>query len=505
MKLLFGSNVKCDALLIGGYKKSNRSVAIFFATCTLASTVALGMSEPKDTPASTPRCPVSFASPSQHTSPQVLRQELARLADLAEICDLRADFHAHMGALLLTAGSTQAALVSLEKALLLDPNLAGAQIDYAQALSRMGQRQTAQDLVNQVARRPDIEPKLKQWLLDNSLAKSSDQPNIEPKWIDRRTRNEPTIGVGEWSWAGRVQTVLGRETNPSAISHTTELPLYLDSGIVQVTLADSERPQASSALKLFAFVNAVRPVSDGYIRWTAAVQGRHAPSLATARSQGVESRISYGQATLGGLLSGTLGWAAFEQVEGNRFRDHSLRIEFQPEWRAFGCSGSAYVGRGIQRHTPTTSNNGHDDQAGFEIGCGGYRANPTIKVSETTINLSAGRYTPQNADRPGGIRNRNQIQVQQEIPLNWWGGQAPGILGLSGRWSSVRDQKIVSSLYGPDPTHTRRADIGVSYWHPIQDGWSIGIEVEHSIQRSSNLLLDIKNKSTYAGIRWTFQ
>ena len=55
---------------------------------------------------------------------------LERLAQLAEACDASAFFHAHWGAVFLAQGQSEAAAVALEKALLLNPDLPGAQLDY---------------------------------------------------------------------------------------------------------------------------------------------------------------------------------------------------------------------------------------------------------------------------------------------------------------------------------------------------------------------------------------
>ena len=89
------------------------------------------------------------------------KASLAELNSFVLACDEVALFHARRGTLLLTMSQIEEAAVALEKALLIDPNLPGAQLDFAQALAQIGQRGSARALLAQVLERPDIEPALK--------------------------------------------------------------------------------------------------------------------------------------------------------------------------------------------------------------------------------------------------------------------------------------------------------------------------------------------------------
>ena len=61
----------------------------------------------------------------------------------ADPCDEQATCQAQRGAQLLAQGRVEEAAIALEKALLLDPNLPGAQLDYAQALAQIGLKGSA--------------------------------------------------------------------------------------------------------------------------------------------------------------------------------------------------------------------------------------------------------------------------------------------------------------------------------------------------------------------------
>ena len=104
---------------------------------------------------------------------------------------------------------------------------------------------------------------------------------------------------------------------------------------------------------------------------------------------------------------------------------------------------------------------------------------------------------------PGGVKNRVAIDARHETPMGQPFGTGQGTLTTWARYSHSRDAQVYSTLLGADPTQTRRQDIGVGYWWPLQAGWSVGMDVESTLQKSTNALLDIKNFSVYGGLRWT--
>ncbi len=502
MKQMFGLRVE-HHVLSRGLTTAQKTSALLIAW-SASWNAAYGTPEQQPQAITELSCPPAVATDtSQVVNAPALQLELTRLAQLAEVCDMRADYHAHVGTLLLTADLPKEAAVSLEKALLLNPDLAGVQIDYAQTLSKLGQRQTAQALLGQVTQRPDIDPKLKQWLLDNIKSNSSDAAKTDRK-PNQWGQNGSHLLEGRWLWDGSIQALIGRESNLAGLTYTTVLPLYLDSGIVEVSLADSERPQAGTALKTVALVNALRPLAAGQIRWNLALQKRHTPNQDALKSHSLETRLSYAHASNIGIVTGTLGWSAFEQTQ-QQYRDYSYRLEYQPPGQMLGCAAAMYTGRVIQRYADDNQGSGSDRSIGLRFGCGQQTKDEVKRYAQTVIDFNTGRYSPQVEDYPGGIKRRNQLQIQHLMPLSSLGVNTPATLTMFARWRQTHDQRIVSSLFGPEPTRTRRAEIGLGYWHPWSPAWSWGIEIDHSWQRSSNKLLDIKNRSIYTGVRRVFQ
>lgn len=425
-----------------------------------------------------------------------MRGELLALARLAEACDLRADFHAHRGALLLSAGWPQEAAIALEKALLLNPELAGAQLDYAQALVQLGQRQQARDLVSQVAQRPDIEPGLKQWL----------QEGLSPgAALPRSSASEgPLAHDSAWSWAGLVQSGLGHESNLASATHTASLTLFLATGPVEVPLADTERPRSGMATKVLAATQGVRALGDGQLRVNAAVQGRRAAGGLVADNQLAEGGLGYAWPLGPGILLGSLGLHSFVQTGVYNYKDQAYSLKYEPLPTWAGCKWSGAVSRTEQHYLNSPSLDGHYDHVRLETACRPGASASLVAPAETIAGVTMGRDNPLRPDRPGGIKNRLEVYARHEAPLTVPGLRRQATLTAWGRYSHSQDEKVFSTLLGDTPAHTHRQDLGLGVWWPIRSGWSAGLDVESTSQKSSNTLLNIRNLSFYGGLRWVW-
>lgn len=434
-------------------------------------------------------CPEALFGAELPRDKDTIRSQLLKLAPLAEACDLRADFHAHRGALLLAAGWPQDAATALEKALLLNPELAGAQLDFAQALAQQGQRTPARELVRQVAERPDIQPDLKQWLRDGLTPPA--QAAATGAAVD-----------SAWNWSGLVQTGLGHETNLASATHTTSLTLYLTSGPVEVPLADSERPKAGMAVKVMTAMQGVRPLGDGELRLNLALQGRRAQGQVVNDTQLAEGAAAYALPLGPGVVQGSVGAHAFSQLGNYRYRDQTYGLKYEPYWRLADCKSALALGRTEQRYLSSPILDGNYQHLRLEATCRPSPLAAGTPVEETTWGMTTGQDNPLDATRPGGTKHRVEAYVRHERTLPLPLTDKTGTLTAWYRYSQSRDTEIFSGLLGSDPTQTRRHDGGMGYWLPLKAGWSVGLDVESTLQKSTNTLLNIRNLSIYGGLRW---
>lgn len=416
------------------------------------------------------QCPAAFATPVPSLAQPAY---LDKLAEQAEACDARADYFAHRGSLLLMAGRLSEAATNLEKALLLNPDLPGAQLDFAQALAQLGQKEAALQLVDQVGGRADIEPGLRQWL--SSF-------NAQPK--------------GEaWSWSAMLQSSLGHETNLDSATHTDTLTLYLSNGPVIVNLTDAERPRAGTGIKNWLAVQGWRSLGQGEVRVSAALQARNTPSTPLGNNYQTDGSLAYAQPTGPGVASIKLASLRYHKEDAYDYNENGVVFKYEPAWRLNQCPWALVWAKADQHHQSAPIMSGTYQQARLEGSC----KNSTGGVSYAHI--STGNDRAQDPTRPGGHKTRFEYGLRHDQPLVF--KERPAQLSIWMRQHNSQDSDILSPLLGPKVVYTRRLDLGLGYWWRLNKQWSAGLDLEQTRQHSNNELSQLKNTVIYTGIRWS--
>lgn len=460
-----------------------------------AGAVPLGISPAELNQTTT--CPSTLFATRDTPSGRELAVELVKLAAVAESCDMRADFQAHRGALLLLAGQIQEAATALEKALLLNPELPGAQIDYAQALAQKGQASEARELLRQVSVRPDIQPDLLQWLdkgLNTHRALTDKEGLVAP--LDLPFKDS-------WRWSGLGQTSFGKESNLYSATHTTSLTLHLTSGLVDVPLSDSERPTAGKVVKFLGAVQGLRTLGEGELRLNLALQTRQTQIESGNNSLLTEGALAFAWPVGPGLLLGGISAHNFSQSSSNTYQDQAYKLQYEPFWRLGDCKSAFSLGRTAQRYAKSPEMDGHYEHIRLEGGCQVGPDQPSESPQGTLWSVATGQDQALHENRPGGNKQRIEAMVRHERMAHLPGLSQRGALGVWYRHNRSRDSQIFSSLLGAQPTQTQRHDVGIGYWYPLTSGWSVGLDVESTSQKSTNTLLNIRNFSVYGGLRWS--
>lgn len=412
--------------------------------------------------------------------------QLPQLAPFQEACEENALFQAHKGVLLLANGQIELAAIALEKALLLRPDLPGAQLDYAQALAQIGLKGSARALLQEVLRRPDIQPDLKARLT---------QPDAT---------NSKVAALAEasgWTWQTLVQTTAGKESNLNSATYSDYLTLWLSNGPVNLALSDTAKPIAGTGLKTQIAVQGLTPMGLGELSVNAMLAGKNSPHHPEGNNRSVEGSLKYGVPIQWGVknaanwasgqLQASLGGTQFWVGSLSAYTDQSAQLKYV--WNTFEapCKLAPGLGDMMQAFPQSTSLNGHYRFARLELTCayGG--------AQETQLSLGAGTDKASDPLRPGGDKKRQDIILRHERLIG------AGQLTLLARYTENKDQLRYSELLGDLQTVTRRQDLGVSYWLPMSKQWSIGVNVETTSQKSNNSLFNLKNSGIYAGIRWS--
>ncbi len=457
----------------------------------------------------------AFASAFALFAALVLTPSIALSQTTPDPCDEQATCQAQKGAQLLAQGRVEEAAVALEKALLLDPNLPGAQLDYAQALALIGLKGSARAMLADVLQRPDIQPNLK-----SKLTGAQNEPSYA---------SQPSL-QSEWQWSKLAQAALGHETNLNSATFTDSLTLMLSNGPVTIGLSDSAKPMAGPATKtLFAVQGSTRAgaglLALGELSVSASLSNKTAlqtdslSGLKPERNQTFEAVAKYSLPMIAGAASGqwqfSAGGTQFWLGGLSAYSDSGINLKFnwdrtfEPGMRGMlilegqSCKLAPSVGQTRQTFPLSSSLDGVYSFARMELLCKAQNA----QAQETQVVLGKGMDKAQNPSRPGGDKQRLDLLLRHEhfTPLPWspFKQVQTGQLSTWVRYAKSADAQIYSDLLGDLKTTTHRAEWGVGFWVPLDKSWSAGLNLEATSQRSNNTLFNLKNSSVYAGIRWS--
>lgn len=478
---------------------------------------------------SAPALPLAFAL----ASTLALASSSAWSQTVADPCDEQAICQAQRGAQLLAQGRVEEAAVALEKALLLDPNLPGAQLDYAQALAQIGLKGSARAMLADVLKRPDIQPTLKSKLGSAQTQEQSSQANAA------QGNTAQSISGGAlaaslptaWQWSTLGQAALGHETNLNSATFTDSLTLMLSNGPVTIGLSDSAKPIAGPSAKTLLAVQGSTRAGSGLLALgelsvsaslssKSALQADSLTGIKPERNQTAEAVAKYSLPMIAGAASGqwqfSAGGTQFWLSSTSAYSDTGLNVKFnwdqsfQPGLKGLlnldgqSCKLAPSLGQTRQTFPLSSSLDGHYTFARMEVLC-------KAANYESQAVLGKGQDKALSASRPGGDKQRLDLLLRHErwtslpwSPINQvQAGQISGQLSLWVRYAKSQDAQIYSDLLGDLKTTTHRADWGVGFWVPLDKSWSAGINLEATSQRSNNTLFNLKNSGVYVGIRWS--
>ena len=413
-------------------------------------------------------CPASFPTraPMERTA---LATEADRLSGLGEACSWRADYFAYQGVVLLTLRQTQQAANALEKALMLDPDLAGAQLDYAQALAELGEVATARSLAQDVARRPDIPLALQAWLAE-------------------RLRE---LGQAVWRLEWTAQLSAGSESNLNSAPSIQTLTLTLPGGDVPVALAASERGRSGSAQRMDIAGFASRPVGDGLFLLNAEISARNSPGNDDTNQRTHGANAAY----LHPFPAGQIG-----------FRVNGARLSMGGQ-AAYASSGWSLLYLLPEHIAPAGCRTGlsHDqerrDFPASPILAGNYAGNQAwlnCRKGEWQFNfgLQSGVDRAKDPERLGGDQRRYDLVLGAGHPL------AAGVISVAAQRGRLLDREIYSALLGGQPRAVERRSGRVSYEYPLTKHLSVIGSYEKTLQNSNIGLFNIENNGLYFGIKF---
>jgi hypothetical protein len=436
----------------------------------------------------------------------LLTPSIALSQTTAGPCDEQAICQAQKGALLLAQGLVEEAAVALEKALLLDPNLPGAQLDYAQALALIGLKGSARAMLADVLQRPDIQLNLKSKLVGaQNASNESTQPSLH----------------SQWHWSNFVQASVGHESNLNSATFSDSLTLMLPNGPVTIGLADSAKPIAGPATKALLAMQGSTRLGPGIFGMgellvsavlsnKKALQTDSLTGIKPDRNQTAEAAAKFSLPMIAGVVSGqwqfTAGGTQYWLGSASAYTDTSFSVKFNWDqgfepviwgWSNLGrqsCKLAPSLGQTRQRFPLSTALDGVYSFARMEMLC-------KALDKESQLVLGSGSDKAQYETRPGGDKKRLDVLLRHEhlVPMPWspWRQVKAGQVGAWFRYAKSADAQNYSELLGDLKTTSQRTDLGLSFSALINNSWTAGLKLERTSQRSNNPLFNLKNLSAY--------
>lgn len=416
------------------------------------------------------------------------------LAPLAPECGVHAGYLAYRGAVLNGLGRHAQAALLLEQALLLDPQRAGAQIDYAEALAALGDNASAAALLRDVAARPDVPAPLRPQLERRLSAVDALQRMDALAAMSARTGARAWTTDG-WQGTGTLALKLGRDSNLNSAPTREALTLTLPGGDAVLLLADRFRPRAAAAARLEAGGQWIRPLQGGAaLQFYGDARLRDSPAASDTRYRQVQAGGAWSQSITGGYA--TVGASASQLRFGGAELYRALRLSASRDWRVSLPAGDCRPSLGAEgesRRYPTAA-----ELEGRFLGLSaGLACN--VGVDRLVLAARGGQDAAHaQAGRPGGDQRQIDLRLVWSRPI---GG---GRLGADLLWYRQQDAGGYSPLLQNGARRRlNRASLNLEYSYPIAPGWALLASLEGLAQRSNLELFDLSGRAFYIGLRWT--
>lgn len=393
--------------------------------------------------------------------------------------------------MLLALARPAAAIEALERALLINPELPGVQLDFAQALLAVGDTVSARALLQQLAARSDLPPHL-QPMLQRELA-ATDPSAWRSRWL--------------------VSSAAGVDSNLNQAPAASELTLTFPQGPITLPLDPASRPQSGAAWMNTVQWQGVKP--QGSQMWVvqAELRSRHTAQAGTRYAQ-ADLAVSWLQAPEAAsqwILRGGLtrvdfgGQHLLEGQRGSVLRQWQMPAPL-PAALVSVCR-PAFGAEVEQRRYPVTPElNGRYAGLVLALSCQGPK---TVGIDIFTdqlvsLQLRSGEEQPSSTTRPGGRYTKTELRA------SWEGRRGPYKLNTEYGYIRQADATGYSILLSDNLArttlrHSLRLELARSLPRNLLGGaeWFVNGELT---RQSSNLApFASRQSAVYSGLRWELQ
>ena len=408
----------------------------------------------------------------------------AHFDSLAPHCLRSAAYYRMHGQWLLKQGNPGAAIEALERALLLEPEHLGTQLDYAQALMVVGDNASAEGILSALQALPQVPPHLATLLAQQLQAlQQASAPSPAPKGMVNRFIFSQSFGA---------------DSNLNNATTASSVTLTYPGADLDLPLADANRPQSG-------------PMTTSTLQWTGLLP--HGRQVWLLQAQGRARHTAnpanrYQQAELEAT------WlqdpAAPRQWIGRMEHMHfqwggkklysSQRLGLQHQWVHSVTPLNCRVAVGMELENRAFPGSRSMDG----LYRGGVFALACHRQDSITLQLRTGQDQPRHADRVGATQRTSEARAQ-------WRFEA-----LGNQWQAEYSFQHQQDTAGYSPLLSRNATRHVTrqmlrletsrqlQWPAFGDPqWFGSLELTH--QASNLQVFASDRKALQTGLRWEWQ
>lgn len=414
------------------------------------------------------------------------RASIAQMQQVRPHCLGDAGFLARLGALLLEDGDTEQALIWLERALLLDPELLGARADYALALAAQGQPDALGELAAALRGRSDVPAALRARLYPA-------QPRSIFAWPVIRLGH--ALRAATWRAQGEVSLLAGYDGNLNRSPRLSELALTLPEGVVVLPVQSQPRSGAA-ALGSTAVQLAYAPQASTILRTGLVAAGRAAP-----RHQSTDWRQWQWISGLSHAYNGARAHFDFSLagVAGPLGEPYAVRrLALSVETFALDCRLQLGLEQERRSQSPAAALDARTDAWQLSAKC----QPAPWKGWNWTLDLRGDRDRPDLHDRPGGTQRSLGTGLRLAGPV--WGQTW---LEITARATASRDSLGYSPLLNNNARRRMNArqlavEAAVPLWREYEQRLDAIVKWQIAHQDSNLPLFRYQAASLYGGLRW---
>lgn len=421
---------------------------------------------------------------------------LLRLMEVAaEACNGDAMFLAALGGAWLEVGDAKQALLRLERALLLNPDLLSAQADHALALAALGEPVAREELVRAWQGRTDVPPVLWKRLNDPAPRLARGATQAAPGQADA-----PAAG---WVQLREIQLLAGYENNLAQSPRLSELTITPPDGTITLPLARPLEPRAGGAALLdMTWQGAISPSVTRTFLVGIQASARHAPGDSDTDWHSVRLGLGAYQTTgeWRWQIQGRAQYAGGALTEDSRL----WRLGLGAEGPAGNCSQRWYVETEDRRYRDFPINDTQVAGVAASMFC----AVPGLRTWTLGLSVAWGQDRARSGQRPGGDQQKSGVGVRMLANLGRNGRAGnPWFLDAQWRYSHSQDEEGYSPLLENNARRSTKTqqlvlELTGPWFELAADRAESVIQVLVSREKSNLAVFSFNAASIYGGLRY---